>query len=164
MRRQASQVLLALRACYDASGGGYWRSLQEDGSAVPVRTVIDFHTVGSLLGAPSASAMFAGGGSVTEQMRGEMASFVERELRTAGRAHRDDDSSDEEDAREGAKRSQQLSFFFLMLIVLPILLMGGGWALGALGLVGSNEAAQHHAALTAFYRQVDRSKLKIVSN
>ena len=27
--------------------------------------------------------MFAGGGSVTEQMRGEMASFVERELRTA---------------------------------------------------------------------------------
>ena len=40
MRRQASQVLLALRACYDASGGGYWRSLQEDGSAVPVRTVM----------------------------------------------------------------------------------------------------------------------------
>ena len=83
MRRQASQVLLALRRCYDASGGGYWRSLQEDGSAVPVRTVIDFHTIGSLLGAPSASAMFAGGGSTTEQMRGEMASFVERELRTA---------------------------------------------------------------------------------
>ena len=51
-----------------------------------------------------------------------------------------------------------------MLIVLPILLMGGGWALGALGLVGSSEAAQHHAALTAFYRQVDRSKLKSVGD
>ena len=88
---------------------------------------------------------------------------AKRALRTAGRAHRDDDSSDEEDAREGAKRSQQLSFFFLLLIVLPIVLMGAGWALGALGLVGSSEAAQHHADLTEFYRRVDRSKLKSVA-
>jgi hypothetical protein len=40
-------------------------AVQPDGSARPVRTVIDFHTIGSLLGAREASQAAAGGGSLT---------------------------------------------------------------------------------------------------
>jgi hypothetical protein len=86
-RGEADTILTALQPMYvrgNATGGGYWRSLQPDGSIPAVRTIIDFHTIGSLLGAPAPTAQAAAGGSLKSAQRDEMASFVERELRTPG--------------------------------------------------------------------------------
>ena len=109
---------------------------------------------GAELGSQGGGGGGGGGGAVRSR----------RALRTAGRAHRDDDSSDEEDASKADHRSQRLSFIFLVIIVLPVVLLGGSWLLGLLGLGGASDAAQYRTALTDFYRQVDRSKLKNVND
>ena len=63
-------------------GGGYWRSVQPDGTATEVRTVIDLHTIGSLVGAERATPSAPGGGQLRPEQRSAMAAFAKRELIT----------------------------------------------------------------------------------
>jgi hypothetical protein len=57
--------------------------VQPDGGSVVVRTVMDFHTIGTLLGAPTASSAAPAGGRLAPSQRAEMVAFFERELRAA---------------------------------------------------------------------------------
>ena len=84
LRSEARKMMHAIRQTYvGGPAGGVWRSVQPNGEEVAVRTVMDFHTIGTLLGAPAATPAVPAGGQLTEQQRAEMASFCSRELLAA---------------------------------------------------------------------------------
>jgi hypothetical protein len=86
LRSDAKRIAHGLMQTYvaGASTGGVWRSVQPDGSAVAVRTIIDFHTIGALIGAPAASPTIPAGGLLSASQRSEMARFFGRELAASG--------------------------------------------------------------------------------
>ena len=85
LQDDAEAIAQALLPNY-VSGVGYWRSLHNDSTTAEVRTIIDFHTLGSLIGAPARANPdpwhFAGAGYLSEMHRDQMAAFVDRELVT----------------------------------------------------------------------------------
>ena len=85
LREEASSIIDALMHTYDGGlRGGVWRSVQPGGEQVSVRTIIDFHTIGTLLGAPATSPTVPAGGLLSTTQRDEMASFFDRELMASG--------------------------------------------------------------------------------
>jgi hypothetical protein len=68
LRKDSDEILSTLMKQY-VDGQGIWKTLYPDGTEIGVRTVIDFHTIGSLLGS-----------DLTSNQREEMAGFVRNEL------------------------------------------------------------------------------------
>jgi hypothetical protein len=79
LRADAAHIVEAVQRTY-VGGEGVWRSVQPDGKAVAVRTIMDFHTIGTLLGAPAATPTVPAGGLLTSAQRTEMAAFFQKEL------------------------------------------------------------------------------------